>query len=252
MLAQRQEWFGCACCPPNLARLLASLGRYVYSTREAQDDPAIFVHLYAAGRLETTLAGSPVTITQKTDYPWKKTVRLRIDSPGATRFTLALRLPGWCLNPSLKINGKVTPLAKITRESYAYLKRKWMPGDRVVLALPMPIERMVTNSKSRNNIGKVALQRGPVVYCLEQIDNSAALHAITLPPAAKVRATFKPNLLGGVTLLTATAACQQARTSDPLYAPAARRMKKTKITAVPYCVWGNRKVGEMLVWSSAS
>ena len=246
--ARRQEWFGCACCPPNVARLLASLGQYVYST--ASD--AVYVHLYASGQADLAVGEMPIHLRQETDYPWDGKIRLTVTPSAAAKFTLALRLPGWCPRPTVKVNGKRLKLAgRNVRRGYALIRRKWAPGDRVTLKLPMPAQRLVTNPRSRNNIGQVALCRGPMVYCIEETDNGADLHALELPRRARLRERFKPKLLGGVVALTAKARrIDPSGFGDELYRadPGRLRRKTCRLVATPYCTWGNRGAGEMRVW----
>jgi DUF1680 family protein len=243
--AHRQPWFDCACCPPNIARLLASLGQYVYSQSETE----AAVHLYVQGRAMLELGGRKVVVEQKTEYPWRERVRLRIGCEEAARFTLALRLPGWCRGASAKLNGRPLRLEPLTRNGYARVKRLWQPGDEVVLTLPMPVERIEANPAVVAGAGRVALQRGPVVYCLEAVDNGENLNDILLPRGAKLAAKLDRKLLGGVVAITG-AARRLDRTDwkGALYRPAGSRTRAARIKAVPYCVWDNRKPGEMLVW----
>lgn len=250
--ARRQEWFGCACCPPNVARLLASLGQYVYST----GDDAVYVHLYASGEADLAVGEHAVHLRQETDYPWDGKVRLTLTLAKVAKFTLALRLPAWCDRPTVKVNGKRLKLTRRqVRRGYALIRRAWSPGDRVTLKLPMPVRRVVTNPRSRNNMGKVALCRGPVVFCIEEADNGPDLHALVLPRRAKLRDRFRPKLLGGVVTISA-----RARRVDPeafgdaLYRadPGRLRTRAHDLVAVPYCTWGNRGAGEMRVWIGES
>jgi len=241
----RQDWFGCACCPPNIARLLASMGQYVYSSRGRTG----YVHLFAQGRATLGIAGQAVELVQKTAYPWKEKVRIIVRPEQAAEFTLALRIPGWCVGASLTVNGKACKLKALARKGYAYIKRIWKKGDRVDLALPMPVERIAAHPHVRMNAGRVALQRGPVVYCLEEVDNGPDLAAIVLPSDAKLKARFQPDLLEGVTVITGRAA--RRTLADPrggLYQPASPRSKSLTNKAVPYFAWCNRKPGEMRVW----
>jgi DUF1680 family protein len=241
----RQEWFGCSCCPTNIVRMLASLGKYVYS----QGRNEIYVHLYIAGSAEIDLAGRKVLLTQKTRYPWKEKVRLTVRPEKPGTFTVAVRIPGWCRSASLKVNGRAVNLARITKKGYAKVKRLWKSGDTIELTLPMPVERIEANPNVRMNSGKVALQRGPVVYCLEEIDNGPNLSEITLPADASLRARYDKDLLGGVTVITAKARRRDDSSwKDCLYRTEASRMKTVNIQAVPYFAWCNRKPGEMLVW----
>ena len=216
----RQDWFGCACCPPNIARLLASLGGYACS----QEADAAWVHLYAQGRAELEVAGVPVEIIQKTEYPWDGLVRLIVRPDRPARFTLALRIPGWCRGAKLSVNGKPVALARIVRKGYAHVERRWMPGDVVTLDLPMPVERIEANPEVRQDCGRVALRRGPVVYCLEQVDNGPRLNDIVLPRDAALKAVFRPDLLGGVAVITGRASRRCRRFPRTRAAPGRRRL----------------------------
>ncbi|CAN5519858.1 glycoside hydrolase family 127 protein [soil metagenome] len=243
LAAMRQEWFGCCCCPTNVARVIASLGQYAFST----SPDAVFVHLFANGQGTFEIANTSVTVTQATEYPWKEKVSLTIDPESPATFAVALRLPAWCPKPSLKLNGKAVKLAAITKKGYAHVRRRWCKGDRIELVLPMPIERVRTNAAVRNNAGKVALQRGPIVYCLEEVDNGQQLHNLSLPARAKLTAKWEPRLLGGVVTIAGVGPREVAATRK-LYHADEIRTKPVKLRAVPYCTWGNRRVGEMIVW----
>ncbi len=241
----RQEWFGTSCCPTNIARMLASMGRYVYS----QDKNEIYVHLYIGGSAEIDMGGQKILLTQKTRYPWKEKVRLTVRPEKPAEFTVAVRIPGWCRAASLKVNGRAVNLARITKKGYAKVKRLWKSGDMIDLTLPMPVERIEANPNVRMNSGKVALQRGPVVYCLEEIDNGPNLSEISLPPDAALRAKYDKDLLGGVTIITGKARRRdESSWKEFLYRAEASKMKTVNIQAVPYFAWCNRKPGEMLVW----
>jgi len=240
---RRQDWFGCACCPPNVARLLASFGGYVYSQgpREAR------VHLYVGGRAELTVGGRPVVLHQKTAYPWREKVRINVAPAAAATFTLALRMPGWCRGATIKVNGKT--VRPPVEEGYAKIERRWAKGDRVDLTLPMPVERIEAHPKVRQDAGRVALQRGPVVYCLEQVDNGDGLANLSLPANGKLRTLFDRELFGGVTVITGKARRRESTGwSGQLYRPAASKSKTVPIKAIPYCLWANRALGEMIVW----
>jgi len=242
----RKEWFGCACCPPNIARLLASLGQYV-SSRSAD---GLALHLYAGGRLETEVAGAPVVIDLTTDYPWDGRVALSLKPKAPTEFTLALRIPGWCRGAKLKLNGKALALPKLVRKGYAHIKRTWSRGDRVELELPMPAERIEAHPSVREDCGLVALQRGPLVYCVEEADNGKDLADLILPARAKLRTKREPELLGGVVTISAPAKRRATKDwGDTLYRPAGRsRLVNVTLKAVPYALWANRRTGEMRVW----
>jgi len=242
----RREWFECACCPPNISRMLAAFGQYVYS----EGRNALYVHLYVQSSTEFSVGGQRVVVTQKTAYPWKDKVRITVRPERPAAFTLALRIPGWCRNAAVKLNGTPVDVTARAREGYLRIKREWRAGDRVDLTLPMPVGRIEARPEVRDNVGRVALQRGPVVYCLEQADNGPALDEIFLPRDAKLSVKFEKDSLGGVAVITGKAARRDTSgwSRSQLYRPAASKPKPVPIRAVPYCVWDNRKPGEMLVW----
>ena len=239
----RVEWFGCACCPPNLARLLASLGQYVYSTAPR----AVYVHLYAGGEASLDVAGTSVRLTQETDYPWSGDVRIAVTPAQPATFDLMLRIPGWCGRHTLRVNGR--PVTAPVSKGYARLCRAWRAGDTVALALAMPVERMAAHPRVREDAGKVALQRGPLVYCLEECDNPQ-VGALLLPRTAKLAARHDPRLLGGMTVIEGTARrLDEQGWRGRLYAPACtQKTKATRFRAIPYFAWANRKPGAMVVW----
>jgi len=243
----RQEWFGCACCPPNIARLIASVGQYFYS----ESDKTAWVHLYAQGETDLHVAGQTVRLRTDTQYPWDGAIRMKLATDRAVRFTLALRIPGWCSKFSLTVNGK-TLRAKATN-GYLRVERRWQAGDTVKLTLAMPVLQVEANPKVRMNCGRIALQRGPLVYCLEQADNGAELNDLVLPESAKFKPVFVKTLMGGVVVLRGRALrrCPQDWKDGALYRMAPAKRQAVSVTAVPYAVWGNRAPGEeRLVWMS--
>jgi uncharacterized protein len=243
--ANRREWFGCACCPPNIARLLASLGGYVYS----QNKNVIYLHLYAQGRGRILVNGQTVAVAQETEYPWNGKVTVAVELQTPARFTLALRIPGWCRRASLSVNGRKVEIKPLLRKGYAHVTRRWKAGDIATLDLAMPVERIEAHPRVRMDSGRVALQRGPVVYCLEEVDNGPNLSDISLLPNPALRVAFDSRLLGGVPVITGRGVRRELSGWDRgLYRPAGSRNKAVKIRAVPYCLWNNRKAGEMLVW----
>ncbi|CAA9449632.1 MAG: GH127 / GH146 [uncultured Rubrobacteraceae bacterium] len=251
---RRQPWFGCACCPPNVARLLASIPGYFYS---ASDD-ALWVHLYAAGSAEAKMgAGRAVRLSQRTNYPWDGSVGLRVDGEG--EFALMLRIPSWCEDgASVEVNGE--PFAgQVSPGSYAEIGRVWRPGDTVRLRLPTPVRRVEAHPHVAENAGRVALMRGPILYCVEGADNPGLdPRDLVLPEDAPLSEEYRPGLLGGAVVLTG-----EAKISSPgegwegrLYRPATARPDgrptgTAKLTAVPYHAWANREAGPMRVWLRA-
>ena len=241
----RQKWFGCACCPPNLARLFASIGSYIY----LYNNERIYVNLYTSNTARFRINGREVALTQETGYPWEEKVRIAISSPETTSFTLALRLPGWCRRSAVSVNGEEITLAGITENGYALIDREWKDGDTVELALPMPVEKMAAHPGLRENAGKIALQRGPVVYCLEEVDNGKDLHNLVISPEAEFTAEFADDFPGRVVVLKGEAfRTVETGWGNELYRPFSLRRERVKITAVPYYAWANRRPGEMRVW----
>ena len=241
----RQEWFGTSCCPPNIARLLASLGTYVYSCRERE----IYVHLYTGGGAALKLGDQMVLLQQETRYPWEGEVRITVRPEAKVRFTLALRIPGWAEGGVLQVNGQPLELAPLVTKGYAKIDRLWEPGDTVTLDLPMPVQRVEAHPRVREDCGRVALQRGPIVYCLEEVDNGADLSDICLSRDAALSAQFRADLLGGVVAVTGEATRREmAGWDDRLYRKAGSPVRTVSLKAIPYYAWANRTPGEMLVW----
>ncbi len=240
----RQDWFGCACCPPNVARLLASLGQYVYSVAPAE----VAVHLYAEGEARLEVAGRPVTLRQRTAYPWDGEIELALGLPSPAHFGLRLRIPGWCRGASLQLNGQ--RIEAPTERGYARIAREWHDGDILRLSLPMPVERVYAHPDVAADFGSVALARGPLVYCFEEVDNPAAtLRHACLPDAGAFTATFEPEVLGGVVVVRGTAATVPAAAVDgDLYRTRRPPRRPVPLTGVPYAVWDNRAPGAMRVW----
>ncbi len=241
----RQPWFDCACCPPNLARLLASLGGYVYSYNAA----GVAVHLYVQGRGQFALPGGPLTLHQATHYPWDGGVAFSLEMDHPMAFELNLRFPGWCRQASLSVNGQEQPVAKNVDGGYIRLARAWRPGDQVRFEMEMPVERVYAHPEVLQDVGKVALQRGPLVYCVEQVDQEVPVDRLFLPKASQLIASFEPGLLGGVVKLTAPARVSEDQDwGQQLYRPRPAALKAGMLTAIPYYAWDNRQPGGMAVW----
>ena len=186
-------------------------------------------------------------LRQTTDYPWAGAIRISVEPERPTEFTIRLRIPGWCRQASLAVNGEDVPV--VVERGYVRLDRRWRVGDAIDLSLAMPVERIHASSLVKADAGRVALQRGPIVYCLEEADNEPGLNALVLPRDARIDAELDPELLGGVVTLTADALRAVAPGgSGPLYSAEPAPLVAALLTAVPYCVWENREPGEMLVW----
>ncbi|MFD0671073.1 glycoside hydrolase family 127 protein [Cohnella sp. GCM10027633] len=247
----RPKWYGCACCPPNVARLISSLGDYVYTANEETD--TIYAHLFIGSDYKATLGGRRIALSQRTALPWQGDVKFEVSLEGPARFKLALRVPSWCAEqPCLTINGAIMEYASDVVDGYAYIDREWADGDKVEWQLPMRADWIVAHPEMRANAGKAAIQYGPLVYCLEEADNGKPLASFSARRDAPLRAAFDPDLLGGVVAIETEGL---RRTSDgwsggTAYAPigAGETFESVRLRAVPYFLWGNRGGGEMSVW----
>ena len=245
--ARRSSWIGLACCPTNFTRFTPQVGGFMYAVGKEN----IYVNLYAAGTGSIkTEKGKAVKIEQTTDYPWDGHVKLTVTPEKSSRFTLCVRIPGWAKGqpvPSdlyrfetasvkpvgLKVNGKKVEAATES-DGYVHLTRRWKKGDVVTLDFPMPVQRVYAHKKIEADKGKVSLMRGPVVYCLEQVDNpDVDVKTLQLPGNSVLEASHRPDLLKGVTVLKGKA------TSGG---------KSVTMTTVPYYAWANRDKGAMTVW----
>lgn len=242
----RPGWFSCACCPPNVARLLASLGEYVYTT--ASD--ILYTHLYIGGAADVELDGKQVRIVQESALPWAGNVSLRIESGEPASFTLALRIPAWATEDALTVNGQPQELEGCTRDGYAHISRVWSPGDTLQLELGMDAQIIRSHPQLRANAGRIALTRGPLVYALEAADNPGGpLSALRFDPHFPLKARFDPDLLGGAVVLEGEAWREQEKDwPDSLYSAAIKTETPVAFRAIPYYLWGNRGEGEMTVW----
>jgi uncharacterized protein len=248
---RRQAWFGCACCPPNVARLLAQLPGYFYNIT----DSGIYVNLYAQGSAELKLAdGSKVKISQQTQYPWNGEIMLGVD--GTAAFDLNLRVPAWCQSgASLEVNGQRADVA-ISPGTFAKIHRQWKAGDRVRLSLPMPVRQIEAHPYVMENKNRVAITRGPMVYCVEAVDHpQVELRNVKIARNVEWTATWRPDFLGGVVTLSTRGFVEtpELEWSGKLYCTAIEKavsvsQQEIDVTAIPYCMWANRPEGAMRVW----
>lgn len=244
MFPVRQSWFPVSCCPPNLARLTESVGGYAFSKSE----DTVYCHLYMDSSITLELRGGKVDLEMRTAYPTEETVRLTVNPARASEFSLALRIPAWCRNPWLRIDDSAHSISGLEK-GYLHLNRLWSPGDKVELVLPMEPFLLEAHPAVRMNCGKVAIQCGPLVYCLEEEDNGSNLADILLDADSALAVRYEPDLLGGVRIVTAKAKRRRLdRWDGALYRPAGSEYEDCEIKAIPYYLWSNRSPGEMLVW----
>lgn len=247
---RRSEWFYCPCCPPNLSRLVASIGDYSYS----QTDQRLYIHLYHDNIADLDMNGQNIQIEQATHYPWDENIALTVRTASPVSFELALRIPNWCYSYQVSVNGESQTVT--SQDGYVILSREWSEGDTVQLTLSMPVERIISHPEIRQSAGQIALQRGPIVFCFEEVDNGARLANVIIPDSATLEATFDADLFNGVTVITGEAArIEPEKESVALYRHRSHEgFKETPFTfkAIPYYLWANRDPGEMRVWIRSS
>ena len=238
----RKPWFDCACCPGNLVRFLPSLPGYIYAVK----DQTLYVNLFTESEGKAIVAENSVNISQKTNYPWEGNIKIYLEPKKDAEFYVNVRIPGWARNEpvasdlykflqlyeekvTIKVNSKEQ--AFDLENGFARLFRKWKKGDVIELGLPMPVRRVTASENVTADQGKAALQRGPIVYCFEGVDNGGRVLNRLLPDELDFEVAFRPQLLGGIDVLTAKDAAED-----------------TQMVAVPYYAWSHRGIGEMAVW----
>jgi DUF1680 family protein len=251
----RWSWNGCPCCPPMFLKLMGAMPGYIY----AQDDSGIYVNLFVGSKANIQFAGRKVVLNQTTDYPWNGDVKITVEPAKASEFDLHLRIPGWCQGPSsaeelyqtagrplngavrVKVNGKVVENLQFVR-GYAMVHRRWKSGDVVQMSLEMPVQRVKANAHVEAAKGRIALMRGPVVYCFEGADNGGATQNLVIPPGTEFAPKYRQNLLGGVTILSATATRVLKTAANQVV------LQPFQVTATPYFANANRGTCQMQVW----
>ena len=218
----RQEWYGCACCPSQLSRFLPSIGNYIY----ASSDDALWVNIYIGNTGQIRIGETDILLTQETDYPWDGSVKLTISTSQPLEKEIRLRIPNWCKTYDLSINGKRINVSE--EKGYAVIK-DWKSQDVIALDMDMPVEIVAADPHVKENFGKRAIQRGPLVYCMEEIDNPVYFDQIQLSPSTTFQTAFASDILNGIKTIKTNGRAQSA-------------------TFIPYYAWDNRKAGKMRVW----
>lgn len=246
--ACRQPWFGTACCPGNIARFLPSIPGYIYA--RGPDGP--YINLFVNSWAELEIGERKLSLRQTTAYPWKGEIRIEVEPESPAEFTVYVRIPGWARNqpvpsdlytylgninenPRLTVNGE--PFIFALEKGYAPIRRAWQQGDKIVLTLPMPVRHVVSHAAVKDNIHKVALERGPIVYCAEWADNGGEARSLAIRQSEAFSAEFHSDFLKGLVVLKTRG-----------YARLGTTIRERKITLIPYFAWAHRGVGEMAVW----
>jgi DUF1680 family protein len=242
--ASRWEWHTCPCCTTNIARLIGSVaGHFVSSAPDG-----IAFHLYGGVSTTCQIAGRNVRFSEKSSYPWSGDIAISVSVERPVEFDVRLRVPGWCESHSLFVNGNRVGTSPV--DGYLTIKREWKGGDEIRLSLEMPVERLYANPAVIADAGRVALKRGPLVYCIEEADNAGGhVQRLRLPANASIAPVDRPDLFGGIVALTSADATSIGESrSTELYSTTAPSYEPAALTAIPYYLWANRQPGTMLVW----
>jgi len=242
----RQRWFGCACCPPNIARTLSGIGQYIYTVHPE----TLFINLFVGNTWTHQIDGQPLTLTLEGHYPTQDKIAITVDCPKEITHTLAVRIPGWCDNAVVKVNGD--PVNHEPIKGYLHLHRCWKAGDIIEMQLPMSVRPVYAHPQVRQLAGKVALQRGPLVYCLEEADNGCDLHNLWLDERLPFTLIPGTGLMQGKTLIQASGVRLRALSdgTGSLYRfdQPATEGESVALTFIPWYAWANRGEGEMRIW----
>ena len=237
VLPTRPQWYACACCPPNVARMVSSFGSYAYS----ENEDTFFIDLYAGGTV-TTEKG--ITLTCETDFPHGGTAKYTIKGEAET--TVAIRIPAWSEKSLLTVNGEAVDLNAVTKDGYAYITRAWKDGDTLALTMDMTPHVVYASAKIAADSGKVCVQRGALVYCAEEVDNGKVLPLYVKAGAEPKALDFEPETLGGIVPVEIAGCAQQD--IDTLYSTKAPKFVEKTIRLIPYYTWANRGENQMRVW----
>jgi DUF1680 family protein len=250
----RNEWYDVTCCPPNLERTFASLPGYFYSTTS----DGIYVHLYNDSELNWHLEnGTGLKVTQKTNYPWDGRVNITVAPAQPSNFTFHLRIPGWAQSAQVSVNNK--PVSGVKPGEYSPIQRKWSAGDVIQLQMEMPAQVIQANPRVIDDAGRVAVQRGPLVYCLEELDQPHGVSLVNIAldlvntPSENFQSELQTTLLGGVVVLRHVGRAYEndadARALYSGYSGVQTESRQIPLTFIPYYAWANRQATSMQVWT---
>lgn len=240
--AERWDWHTCPCCTMNVSRLVASVGGYFVST----SPKGLALHLYGGISTTQEVAGTKVTLKEVSNYPWSGDIKVHVDPEAEARFELKLRIPGWCHGATLTVNGEALAVNPVN--GYVTIERVWRKGDVVALDLPMQPTRLYANPGVVMDAGRVALKRGPLVYCVEEADNPGGrVQRFRLPRESEISVVARPDLYGAVSL-KASAVEIEEKSFTELYRTTPPAERQSALTAIPYYLWANRGNGSMVVW----
>jgi DUF1680 family protein len=250
---ERSGWFQCSCCPTNICRFIPAVPGYMYAQKESD----LYVNLFISSTANLIINNKPVQVVQQNNYPWEGDLRFTIQTAKANSFRLLIRIPGWALNTavpsdlySFQKNAGVKPTIQINEEpvtyeiqnGYAVINRAWKKNDEILVSLPMEIRQIIANEKIKDNIGKLALQRGPIVYCAEWTDNNGKAGNIIVPAGAAFSKEYKPTLLNGIMTLKTEVPVVSITGTESI------TTERKTVTMIPYYSWANRGKGEMTIW----
>jgi uncharacterized protein len=251
----RQAWFGCACCPSNVARFVPAIPGYIYATRADE----IFVNLFISSDVNIALNGEKIAISQKSGLPWNGEVTINIDPESTARFALRVRIPGWAANeavPGRLYSFADTDTSKVTirvngitehysvADGYALIDRRWKKSDKVIINLPMNVRKVKADERVADDHSKLAYQRGPVIYCAEWPDNNNGnVRDLVIASDARVTALYDTSLFGGTEILKTTGAQTKRKLDGNI-----ETLTDEQVTLIPYALWNNRGKGQMVVW----
>jgi len=248
---ERSPWFDCSCCPVNIVRFIPSLSGYMYAVK----NDSLYVNLYTQNSANIKLEKNNIILSQNTEYPWSGEISINVKPDKSRKFSVMLRIPGWIRGEvlpgklynytdgspqewSVSVNGEKLDECNINSAGYVEIKRNWMEGDRIDLSFPMKVRKVIADNRLKDNVGKLAIERGPLVYCAEGIDNSGEVLSFQINKDIKLESEYKSDLLGGVVVLSANANKVNKE----------GRSQSAKLTMIPYYSWCNRGANEMAVW----